>query len=50
MKDDDYIGTCNECGREDVEICPDTGWCNECVKRYIDMQDEYYNLEQRRGR
>jgi len=41
MKRDDYIGNCTACPKKDVEICPDTGWCNDCAKEYYDEEEEY---------
>jgi hypothetical protein len=39
-KEDDYIGKCTYCGIEDVEICPDTGWCDQCQANYAKEQEE----------
>ena len=40
---DDYIGKCNGCGKEDVEICPDTGWCEDCRREYVEEQEDNSN-------
>ena len=38
MVEDEYIGTCNQCGKLNMPICPDTGWCDECALEYAEEQ------------
>jgi len=37
---EDHIGECNNCNKKDIEMCPDTGWCEDCQKEYAKEQSE----------
>ena len=36
---EEFIGYCNECGRDDMELDLDYGGCVDCAKRYAEEQE-----------
>ena len=38
-----FIGTCNCCGRANVEIDLDFGGCTKCAEKYANEQNELEN-------